>query len=158
MRIATFLCLFLLIPGVSHAQRKNSSWDSLRSLRVGEKIEVVETGMKKHIGTFLMISDESIQLREGANEIGVRKQDVARVSALSKSHRLRNALIFAGVGGGAGAAIGAVASDPHAFLGRGPGTVLGAAIGLAVGAGLGAAIPSHPTVYRADPSKSNPAH
>jgi hypothetical protein len=156
MRRAGLLCLFFLMPCVLHAQSKNDSWDTIRSLRVGEKIEVVEAGMKKHTGTFLMVSDESIQIREGSNEIGVRKENVARVSVLDKSHRLRNALIFAGVGAGAGAGIGALAAGPHAFLGRGPAAALGGIIGVAVGAGLGAAIPSHPTLYRANVPNSNP--
>jgi hypothetical protein len=125
---------------------------------VGEKIDVVETSMKKHTGTFAIVSEESIQIREGSNEIGIRKENVARVSLLDKNHRLRNALIFAAVGGGVGAGIGAVAAGPHAFLGRGPATAFGAGIGLIGGAATGAAVPSHPTVYRAEPGKLNPPH
>jgi hypothetical protein len=158
MRRVGLLCLIFVMPVVTHAQPKNDSWDTIRSLRVGEKIEVVDGGMKKHIGTFLMVSDESIQMREGSNEIGVRKENVARVSVLDKNHRLRNALIFAAVGGGAGAGIGALAAGSHGFLGRGPAAAVGAIIGVAVGAGLGAALPSHPTLYRANLPSANPPH
>jgi hypothetical protein len=158
MRRTGLLCLLLMMPGVTHAQARNDSWEAIRSLRVGEKIEVVEGGMKKHTGTFLMVSDESIQMREGSNEIGVRKENVARVSVLDKSHRLRNALIFAAVGGGAGAGIGALAAGSNSFLGRGPAAAVGGIIGIAAGAGLGAALPSHPTLYRAKLPNANPPH
>jgi hypothetical protein len=158
MRKLGLLCLLLMTPVLSQAQSKNDSWDALRNLRVGEKIDVVETSMKKDTGTFAMVSDESIQIREGANEIGIRKENVARVSLLDKGHRLRNALIFAAVGGGAGAGIGAAAAGSHAFLGRGPTTAFGAAIGLIGGAAIGAALPSHPTVYHAEPAKPSPPH
>lgn len=158
MQKFALVCLFLLAPALLRAQTKNDAWDGLRSLRVGEKVEVVESSMKKHTGTFSTVTEEAIQIRENSNDVGIRKENVARVTLLDKGHRLRNALIFAAVGGGAGAGIGAAAAGSHSFLGRGPATAVGAVIGLAGGAAIGAAIPSHPTIYRAQPPKSNPPH
>ncbi len=66
--------------------------------------------MKKHVATFSTVTDEAIQMREGSNEIGIRRERVARVTVLDKSHRGRNALIFAVVGAAAGAGISAAAS------------------------------------------------
>ena len=136
MRKAALACFLILIPYSLRAQDKKGDWQALYGLHSGEKIEAVETGMKNHVGIFSTVTEEAIQLREGSDDIGIRKENVARVTALDKSHRLRNALTFAAAGAGTGAGIGAVA-------------------GLLGGAGIGAAIPSHPTIYRAKPAKAN---
>lgn len=163
MRKAALGFFLILIPCSLRAQDKKGNWQALYGLHSGEKIEVVETGMKKHVGTFSMVTEEAIQLREGSGDIGIRKENVVRVTALDKSHRFRNALIFGGVGAGTGAGIGAAASRCSSSntsfnlcgLGRGVAVGIGAVAGLLGGAGIGAAIPSHPTIYRAEPAKSN---
>jgi hypothetical protein len=166
MRKAALVCFLILIPCSLRAQDKRGDWNALYGLRPGEKIELVETGMKKHVGTFSTVTDEAIQLREGSNDIAIRKESVARVTLLAKSHRLRNSLIFGTIGAGAGAGIGVAASRCSSSntsfnlcgLGRGAEVAIGALVGLAGGAGLGAAIPTHPTIYRAEPAKSNTPH
>ena len=163
MRNAALVCFLILIPCSLGAQGKTGDWKALYSLHPSEKIEVVETGMKKHVGTFSTLSEEAIQLREASNDIVIRRESVARVTLLDKSHRLRNVLILGAVGAGAGAGIGAAASRCSSSngsfnfcgLGRGVAVGLGAVVGLAGGAGVGAAIASHPTIYRAEPAKSN---
>ena len=165
MRKAALVCFLILIPCSLRAQDKKANWKALYGLRSGEKIELVETGMKKHVGTFSTVTEEAIQLREGSNDIGIRKENVARVTVLDKSHRLRNAFIFGAAGAGTGAGIGAVStrcSGSNSFdfcgLGRSIAVGFGAVVGLAGGAGVGAAVPSHPTIYRAEPAKSNTPH
>jgi hypothetical protein len=166
MRNAAFVCFLILIPCSLRAQDKKADWKALYGLHSGEKIELVETGMKKHVGTFSTVTEEAIQLREGSNDIGIRKENVARVTVLDKGHRLRNAFIFGTAGAGTGAGIGAAASRCSSSntsfnfcgLGRDVAVGLGAVVGLAGGAGVGAAIPSHPTIYRAEPAKSNTPH
>ena len=166
MRNAALVCALILIPCSLRAQDSKSDWKALYGLHSGEKIELMETGMKKHVGTFSTVSDEAIQMREGSNDVGIPKESVARVTVLDKSHRLRNSLIFGAVGAGTGAGIAAAAtrcsSSNNTFnlcgLGRGAGIAIGAAVGLVGGAGVGAAIPSHPTIYRAESAKSNTVH
>ena len=166
MRNAALVCFLILIPWSLRAQDKKDDWKALYGLHSGEKIELIETGMKKHVGTFSTITEEAIQLREGSNEIGIRKESVARVTLREKSHRGRNALILGVVGAGAGAGIGAATSrcsnSNTSFslcgIGRGVAVGIGAVVGLAGGAAIGAAIPSHPTIYRAEPAKSNTTH
>jgi hypothetical protein len=166
MRNAALACFLIVIPCALHAQDKQGDWKALYSLHAGEKIELIETSMKRHVGTFSTVSEEAIQLREGSNEIGIRKESVARVTLLEKSHRGRNALILGAVGAGAGAGIGAAASRcsntntsfNFCGLGRGAEIAIGAVVGLVGGAGIGAAIPGHPTIYRAEPTKSSAAH
>jgi len=166
MRNAALVCCLILIPCTLRAQDKKDDWKALYGLRSGEKIELIETGMKKHVGTFSTVTEEAIQLREGSNDIGIRKENVARVTLLEKSHRLRNAVILGAAGAGVGAGIAAAASrcsnSNTSFnlcgIGRGAEVAIGAVVGLAGGAGIGAAIPSHPTIYRAESAKSNIPH
>ena len=164
MRNAAVVCFLILIPCSLCAQDKKADWKALYGLCSGEKIELIETGMKKHVGTFSTVTDEAIQMREGSNDIGIRKENVARVTVLDKSHRGRNALILGAVGAGAGAGIGAVSTrcssstDWFCGLGRSIAVGLGGLVGLAGGAGIGAAIPSHPTIYRAELAKPNTTH
>jgi len=168
MRNAALACLLtlILIPCSLRAQDKRSDWKALYDLRSGEKIELVETGMKKHVGAFGTVTEEALQMREGSSDIGIPKENVARVTVLDKSHRGRNALILGVVGAGAGAGITAAASrcsnSTGSFnlcgIGRGAEVAIGALVGLVGGAGVGAAIPSHPTIYRAGPANSNTPH
>jgi hypothetical protein len=156
MRNAALVCSLILIPCSLHAQDQKSDWKSLYGLHTGEKIELIETGMKKHVGTFSTVTEETIQMREGSNDIGIPKERVVRVTVLDKSHRLRNSLLFGAVGAGAGAGIGAAATRCSYFcIGTGVVVAISAVAGLAGGAGVGAAIPSHPTIYRAEPAKSS---
>jgi hypothetical protein len=164
MRNAALACFLILVPYSLRGQDKKADWKALYDLRAGEKIELIETGMKKHVGTFSTVTDEAIQMREGSNDVGIPKENVARVTVLDKSHRLRNAFIFGASGAGAGAGIGAVstrcnnATDWFCGLGRSIAVGIGGLVGLAGGAGIGAAIPSHPTIYRAEPAKPNTSH
>jgi thiamine pyrophosphate-dependent acetolactate synthase large subunit-like protein len=142
----------ILMPCSVRAQDSKANWKALNDLRAGEKIELVETSMKKHVGTFSTVTEEAIQMREGSNDIGIPKAGVARVTVLDKSYRLRNSFIFGTVGAGAGAGIATAATRPS-IIARGAVVAVGAMVGLVGGAGVGAAIPSHPTIYRAEPKK-----
>ena len=130
-----------------------SGWSNLQQLRVGQRIEVVDTNLKKYKGTFLSFSDEAISLRVGKDEVGVQREDVFRVNLRGKSKRSTSALVGAAIGALVGVGVGALAAtrygsgDPRSksfivFLG----TTIGA------GAGVGAAVPfvpSYRTIYRA---------
>ena len=158
MRKLALTAIPLAMPLLSYAQTPQNSWGALNTLHAGQRIEVVETNLTKHKGTFSTVTDEAIQLREGGSDVGIKREDVMRVTLLDESHRLRNAFIFGGVGGGAGAGIGAAASRCSSTsgsfnfcgLGRSVAIGIGAVAGLMGGAGIGAAIPSHPTVYRVE--------
>src|SRR6266571_2847176 len=85
MRKAALMCFLILFPCSLRAQDKKGDWKALYGLRSGEKIELVETGMKKHVGTFSTVTEEAIQLREGSNDIGIRKESVARVTCSKRA-------------------------------------------------------------------------
>ena len=134
-----------------------SDWNNLQQVRVGQKIEVVDTNLKRLKGTFLSFSEEAISLRVKKQEVGVQREDVFRVSLREKSKRLRNALIGMAIGAGAGvAAIEICAQASSGFLPcagqdfRAVAYAVLVPVGGAVGAGIGAAFPpGYQTIYRA---------
>ncbi len=127
------------------------SWENLQQVRVGQKIEVVDTNLKKLKGTFLSFSDEAISLRVGKDEVGVQRPKVFRVSSREYSKRLRNTLIGLGIGAAAGAVVGAVAvaGKPRQAGERQLSMVIGTLMGSGAGAAVGSAIPAFQTIYRA---------
>ncbi|MHB8484409.1 MAG: hypothetical protein ACYDCM_01570 [Candidatus Acidiferrales bacterium] len=157
MRSLMLLFCVLALPCVSSAQSNQSSWENLNTLRPGQKIEVVETDLKKHTGTFAAVSDDAIRINESTGEQSIPRASVMRVTLRENTRRLRHVLIGAAVGAGAGAVIAGVAdhtcSPSQAFcidpISKGGAAGIGAVIGLAGGAIVGAVIPSHPTIYRA---------
>ncbi len=136
------------------ASADETGWSNLQQLRVGQKIEVVDTNLKKLKGTFLSFSDEAISLRVGKDEVGVRRGDILRVSLRGKPKRWQSALAGFAIGAGAGLLAGFATDN------CGGGTqvtgvfilVTCMPIGAGIGAGVGAAIPfvpSYRTIYRA---------
>ena len=128
------------------------SWENLQQVRVGQKIEVVDTNLKKLKGTFLSFSDEAISLRVKKQEVGVQRLNVFRVSAREHSKRLRNTLIGLGIGAAAGAVVGAaaVAGKPRQAGERRLSMVIGTLIGAGAGTVVGAAFSGYQTIYRAE--------
>ena len=125
-----------------------ANWDNLQQLRVGQKIEVVDTNLKKLKGTFLSFSDEAISLRVGKDEVGVQRPNAFRVSSREHSKRLRNTLIGLAIGGGIGVAVGAIGDARSGESGEHVGAYAFGLLGSGIGAGLGAALPSHQTIYK----------
>ena len=75
---------------------------------------------------------------------------------------LLSGAIGAGTGAGIAAAASRCSSSNNTFnlcgLGRDAEIAIGAVVELVGGAGVEAAIVSHPTIYRAEPAKSNTVH
>lgn len=155
-RLGIFLCV-LGIPFVVHAQSNKTSWENLRGLAPGHKIQVVEMNSKKVSGTFVSVSDVAISLQDPGGEQAIQKADVRVVKLMENKHRLRNAAIGAAVGAGAGAGIlagsdsGSCHNKPFCVdpISQGEAAGVGAAAGGVVGAIVGALWPSHKTMYRA---------
>lgn len=150
MRKLWIIICVLAMPCVASAQ-SNQAWENLSTLQAGQKIQVVETNSKKESGTFVSVSDTAISVQGKAGARTIDKKDVRSVKLTKQVYRLRNTLIWAGVGAGAGAGIGAASySPPSGFLGgRGAHAAIGAVVGFVGGAIVGALWPSHTTVYHA---------
>ncbi len=132
------------------AAADETGWSNLQQLRVGQKIEVVDTNLKKYKGTFLSFSGEAISLRVKKEEVGVQRPNVLRVSLRGRPKRSTSALVGAAIGALAGLTLGAVV--PETECGRGCMMGMSTVIGAGVGAGVGAAVsfvPSYRTIYRA---------
>jgi hypothetical protein len=128
-----------------------ANWDSVKQLSPGQEILVVQNNAQSFQGKLESVSDEGVVIRLTAGEQTVAKDNILRVSARGRSHRLRNMALGAGIGLGGGAGIGAAAGNSHEIFGRGAAALFGAAVGLAGGAAVGAALPTggwH-EVYRA---------
>ncbi len=148
-------CLLALPPADASASQKaqlpaesdTSDWNNLQRLRIGDKVELVQMNLSKHKGTVLAWTEEVISLRIKGQDVTIPREDVYRVTWLSKSHRARNAWIGMALGAAAGAVIGAVSLNSSDFIPEAR-ALFGALLGAGAGAGVGAAFPSHPTLYR----------
>jgi hypothetical protein len=149
----TTVCVLFTV--LAQAQELKQSWENLRTLQVGERIQVVDQRLKSQNGMFLSVSDEALTFRVEQDEVAIPRADVFRVTSREQTKRKRNALIGAaigaGVGGLAAALIGASligeVSDEE-FVGGA--VVPGVALGAGVFGVLGAAVPSYQTIYRAE--------
>ena len=149
MRKFLFLSCVLLTSLPSWAQRDPESWDSLKTLQAGQKIQVLEINSTKISGTFLSLTDAAISVEAGSGPQTIQRAEVRSVKLMENKHRLRNTLVGAGVGAGAGAGIAAGVWESDGFLGgKGKGAAVGAGIGALGGAVVGALLPANDTIYR----------
>ena len=143
------LAYLLLAPALTLAQAAKDSWDNLRQLKPGQRIEVVDKQMKTLKGEFVSFTDEAISLREASGEQSVERVNVVRVSVRDTSHRTRNMLLGAAIGGGIAVAATVVPLVANSNEGNSCGVCVAAiAAGFGGGAALGA-LPGSRTVYRA---------
>ncbi len=139
----------ILLGSVAPALAQQS-WENLRRLQFGDRIQVVDQKLKSLTGTFLGVSDEAITFQVGQDEVGVQRTDVFRISSRERSKRGRNAIIGAAIGATAGLALGAAYCHGDCDLARGIAWGFPIMLGTGIGAGIGAALPAHLTIYRAD--------
>ena len=165
MRRLTLITLsVLMLATIAGAQAPEQSWDNLKTLREGEKIQVVDQKLKSLKGTFVSFSDEAVTLQVGKDTVAVQRADVFRVSSQKGMGRGKHALVGLAIGAGAGLALGmascAYVTDQNkckasdlAGLGAAEAALFGG-----IGAGVGALVPaSHPTIYRAERRKDQTA-
>lgn len=150
--------MFLLaLPAALGAQTQHGSWSDLNGLKAGQRIEVVESGMKRHAGEFVTVTDEALTLQENGSDVSLKRGNVARVSTSSSLKRGEHAVVGLVVGGLIGAGMGAASGSSTGFLGgsdRGIAALVGIVIAAPSGALVGAVIPAHTTVYRGVPLNS----
>ena len=158
MKKTAMLLLLWVVPlGLMARDAGLDSWDNLKQLQPGQKIEVVDASMKSLRGPFVSVSEEAITLQVGKSQESIERAKVMRVSVRDTSHRTRNILLGAAIAGGAALTVGLLANGPASNEGNGcAGCVAGlAAAAAGGGAGLGA-IPGSRTVYRAEKQRSRP--
>jgi len=156
-RLTLVLLASLLSSGMAMAgTRDPASWDNLKQLRAGEKIEVIDQTLKSFRANFVSVSDEAISLQSKDESFTVDRADVLRVSLRDSGRRKRWMLLGAAIGAGAALAITAPLA-PHVGGSNGLAVVGGvtwgaAGVGLAAGSTMGYRI-----VYRTEKKKPSPA-
>ena len=149
-RVKPALLFLVLVPVFGMAQSAKDSWDNLKQLRPGQKIEVVDTSMKSLRGPFVSVSEEAITLQVGKSQESIERAKVVRVSVRDNSHRTRNILLGSGILGGIALAAAAVPLMSSSNEGNSCSVCVVAIVaGFGGGAALGA-IPGSRTVYRAE--------
>jgi hypothetical protein len=138
----------LSIPQLLLGQSRPDSWDNLKELRPGQKIEVTDLGFTSVKGEFIAFSSDEISLRTDKSAVSILKANVRSVKNREKHHRVRSvvlgALLGAAGGAGAGAVIASSAADSSEVS---YGAYIGFLVGAGGGAALGAARPSPVTIY-----------
>src|ERR1019366_7230214 len=147
-RVKPVLLFLILVPVFGMAQSAQDSWDTLKQLRPGQKIEVVDTSMKSLRGPFVSVSEEAITIEAGKSQESIERAKVVRVSVRDNSHRARNMLLGAGILGGIALAVaitplGASSNEGNSCGECGAVTAAGFGGGAAIGA-----LPGSRTVYR----------
>lgn len=125
------------------------SWDTLRSLKPGDSIKILDAAGHESKGAFRAATADTITLTTGKNQTSIERPRVRRIQVRSGSRRVRNALIGAGIGLAIGVTVdqtlGAYLRNETGDSGRA--ITYAGPIGLF--GGLGAALPAYRTVFRA---------
>ena len=124
------LLLLLTIAPAAFA----GDWESVGRIPTDRKIEVTTQDGKRARGAFVSANADAIVLRDGSGERSLLRTEVRRVRVHDPLRRLRQGLIWTGVGAAAGAGIGAAvcpscANEGHGYKFVGPGIGVGAGIG-----------------------------
>ena len=104
-------CLLILTaPGVMAQQpaAPNQSWDLLRQLQAGEKLEVErKTGKNKLSGKFVSQSDTELVIERKRKNVSFGRDEVKNIWRVKPLSRKKRA-IFTAIGGGAGYLLGLI--------------------------------------------------
>jgi len=144
------IVILVAIPSILLGQPAVTSWDNLRLLRPGQKIDVVNMQMKTVTGKFAAFTGDAISVAVGNDQVSLARANVASVKNREASHRMRNTLLGLAIGAGTGAVIGATLLKSSESGEELFGVMVVTPIVAGIGAGAGAVLPpGHVTVYRA---------
>jgi hypothetical protein len=141
MKIAAFCLCWVLIgstQGVMTQQTAlpHQSWDVLRQLQVGEKIQVDRKTVKKKLsGKFLSLSDVELAIERKGKVESISRDEVKNIWRVKPPSGKKRA-IFTSIGGGAGAFLGFISAVGIALESGSEAGALAALIGIPVGCAL----------------------
>jgi hypothetical protein len=84
------------------------SWDGLKAIPPGDKVEVTLRNGKTLKGKLISVSDTILTLSKGKNTIDVTRADTHKVYRGVRKSTLRSTMIGLGIGAGSGAVAGAI--------------------------------------------------
>jgi hypothetical protein len=127
------------------------SWESLQTLRPGDRVVVDSNGGGKLKGEFQAVTPDAIRVATERGETAVERARVRRVRVRSTARRVRHAAIAAAIGLAAGVAVDQTLG---AYFRNETGENTGARVATCaapagVFAAVAAAVPGYRTVYRA---------
>jgi hypothetical protein len=150
------LAVFFLVTA---AFAQQTSWDAVKSVTTGTKIEVRFKDRNRLTGRVEAVTPDGLTLRQGKKTAPVNRAEVTRVDTVGEGGRGKSALIGLGIGFGIGCAIGVPMAGQIADMNH-PGSsekgascvVFGGLLG-GIGALVGGFNPmaSHETVYKVSP-------
>jgi len=138
MKIVAFCLCWVLIgatPSVMAQQTvpPHQSWDVLRQLQVGEKIQVDRKTVKKKLsGKFLSLSDVELAIERKGKAESISRDEVKNIWRV-KSPSGKKRAILASIGGGAGAFLGYISAVMIVFESGSEAGAFAALIGIPVG-------------------------
>ena|SRR5690242_18521090 len=145
-----FSSILLVLLATTAARAQADRWQDLSQIKQGRQVDVIDRHLTKYSGKFITFSDTDLKLLVKDQQISIARNDVYRVTVAGQN-RKRNVLLGLVIGAGAGLGLGAAIMERE---GGYAGAVAGTSVGFAgIGAGIGAVVPSHKTVYRAEPVK-----
>jgi len=137
--------LFWVVIGlfVGAASDAMDDWTRTASVAPGSRVTMNTVSGEENRGTFRSAGPDSMSLTVNGRDLEIQRSEVARIHVYTGSRRLRNLLIWAGIGAAAGMLSGfatcpscvghPTSEDAQRRLG------LGGLIGAAAGAGAGTA-------------------
>ncbi len=140
--------VFVLLTAAAEGQQDKQSWENLATLRTGQKIQVKTRDGGIWKGAYVGFTPGSISLHAKGQDREIPRGDVRVVQRTGGAVRTRHALIGAGIGAGAGAAI----VLPNVNQGEIAYPLIAAApLVMVAGTVVGAVLPAYSTVYEAGP-------
>ena len=124
------------------------SWDSLRELKAGDRIKVLDTSGREQSGAFTAFSDTAISMQAGKSEVAIERARVRRVQVQSGSRRIRNAVIGAAIGIAIGVAVDGTLGKWLRNEGTESARPLMYIVPIGLFGGIAAASPGYRTVYK----------
>jgi hypothetical protein len=148
--VSLVICLVTSLPLCSAASTPGPerSWDNLKQLQSGTRIQVVTMDLHSKKGDFVSVSDDVLVFRVSKSDRTVKRADVYRVINRDKNHHIRNGLIGMAAGAtiiGTAAVVGTCRSAAGCSGDASAGIVGGLIIGT-----IGFAFGNHQTVYKAE--------
>jgi hypothetical protein len=138
MKIVAFCLSWVLIcatPGVMAQQTAapHQSWDVLRQLQAGEKIQVDRKTVKKKLsGKFLSLSDTELAIERKGKAESISRDEVKNIWRVKPPSNKKRA-IFTAIGGGAGGFLGFISAVGIALETGSEAGAFAALIGIPVG-------------------------
>jgi hypothetical protein len=150
MKFVSYLCIALLLAPFAEGQNATrGTWESVRSITPGRKVQVYGFGPERFDGQFGSASADSITVTSKSGERTVPRSGIREIKLRKPSGRMKNAGISAAVGGGIGGGVGLAITGGHVDGLEGALVLFLAGLGAVAGFAGGSIPAGYGTVYKA---------